>query len=441
MAVPPFATSSPAARSTRFVAVVLGALIVVGLASVGAAAVPLSLSRVGESPLTTAGPAPRAGLDPLAATSIVEVGSAPRTSVVGVAVSIGWEAVGTGGTRVGSFGVPCNLTVSSAAGGSAPVAWVNATASGPLTRSAAGVYPVPSAAWSGGELNVTVSVGSATPVIVRLVGSALPSNPAPITFTVLPDLDHLVLYDPVIALNGTRANDTFWHVRDRFGDPTPGAFLIVVASNATSESETFVPVTWANASSTGAWVNYSAPGPGNGTVRVLDEANATVLGPIAIPALASPSAPPAASLPPLVLVAVALLSVAALLGIVSVLLGGRARPRRERAEEEEELRRLAEGRATIVELVRRSGSLGLHEIEDAWDPPPAPPALADWVASLITDGTLTATIGSGGQARFALAERPAVEEPKVTFDEETLDREIARRDAAVTDEDAEDRSR
>jgi len=80
--------------------------------------------------------------------------------------------------------------------------------------------------------------------------------------------------------------------------------------------------------------------------------------------------------------------------------------------------------------VREAGSLRLGEIEAAWDPPPAPPAVADWVASLVTDGTLTATLGEGGRARFALA-GPRGEEPKVTLDEEALQREIARRDAAA----------
>ncbi|MGA7477222.1 MAG: hypothetical protein WBW47_08480, partial [Thermoplasmata archaeon] len=112
---------------------------------------------------------------------------------------------------------------------------------------------------------------------------------------------------------------------------------------------------------------------------------------------------------------------------------GRARPSPERTEAEEELRRLAEGRETVVDIVRRAGSLALPEIENAWEPPPAPPALADWVASLVTDGTLTVTLGEGGRARFAVAERLR-REPKVTLDEDALERGLARRDAAVEDD-------
>jgi hypothetical protein len=117
---------------------------------------------------------------------------------------------------------------------------------------------------------------------------------------------------------------------------------------------------------------------------------------------------------------VALLAVGGIGGIGALLYGGRPRPSPTPTREEEELRRLAEGRATVVELLRRSGPLPLHEIEARWEPAPAPPALADWVASLVTDGTLRATIGDAGQARFALAERPEPE-PQVTLDEDRSD--------------------
>jgi hypothetical protein len=197
-------------------------------------------------------------------------------------------------------------------------------------------------------------------------------------------------------------------------------------------SETFVPVTWTVGGVTGAWVNYSAPSAGSGTVTVRDEANTTLLGPIAIPALSAASSSPspaAASLSPFALLAVVLLVVGAVGGMGTLLYGGRARPARARTDDEEELRRLAEGRATVVEIVRRAGALGIPEIEAAWEPPPAPPSVADWVASLVTDGTLTVTLGEGGRALFSLAERTP-REPLVTLDEDALERGIARRDDA-----------
>ena len=379
-------------------------------------------------------------VDPSSATSIVEVGPAPAEGVVGVPIALVWQAFGPGSSRVTTFAVGCELTVTDSSNGSSVRAWVNASTSGALHRASNGTFTVPTSAWNDGALNVTVSVGSAVPATVRLFGSLLPNVPSPVGLMVLPDLDHLVLYEPGTPILGHRTNDTFWHVRDRFGDPTPGAFLIVEYSTATSVTKAVVPVNWTSGGATGAWVNYSAPGTGNGTVRVADEANSTLLGPISIPAVASPAPTPASvpassdALSPLVVLAILLLAAGGILGMAALSLGGRTRPAPAPNDGEEELRRLAEGRETVVEILRRAGPLGIAEIEAAWEPLPAPPAVADWVASLVTDGTLTAALGEDGRARFSLAERP-VEEPKVTFDEAALDREIARRDAAVVDED------
>lgn len=369
------------------------------------------------------------------ATTIGELGAPPAEGVAGTPLPFAWQALDAAGDRVTSFAVACGLTVAQSANGSSVPAWVNASTMGALVRSANGTFSVPAGAWSAGVLNLTVSVASAVPVTVRLVGALLPALPSPVALAVLPDLDHLVLYDPEPSVSGVRANDTFWHVRDRFGDPTPGAFLIVEYATESSVTKTFVPVTWTTGGTTGAWVNYSASGPGNGTVRVTDEANTTLLGPTAVPALASPTPAATAALSPFVLAAVALLAVGAVLGMMVLVFGGRTRRAPASTDGEDELRRLAEGREKIVELVGRSGSLGLAEIEAAWTPGPAPAVLADWLASLVTDGTLTVTLGEGDRARFSLAERPPAEEPKVTFDEATLEREIARRSAAVGDPD------
>jgi hypothetical protein len=372
--------------------------------------------------------------DAASASSIGELGPVPSEVTVGVPVAFAWQALDAAGARATTFAVGCDLTVTESTNASNVRAWANASTTGPLVRSPNGTFSVPSDAWNGGVFDLTVSIASAVPVTLRLFGPLLPALPAaPVTLAVLPDLDHLVLYGPTTNLSGARASDTFWHVRDRFGDPTPGAFLIVEYSTGTSVSQTFVPVTWTTGGTTGAWVNYSAPDPGSGTVVVMDESRTTLLGPVPVPALATTAPSPTPSLSPFVLVAVALLAVGAVVGMVTIVTGGRARLSPERTEAEEELRRLAEGREAVVDLVRRAGPLALPEIEDAWEPPPAPPALADWVASLVTDGTLTVTLGEGGRARFTVADRPS-REPKVTLDEEALERGLARRDAAVEDD-------
>ena len=371
--------------------------------------------------------------------SIFEVGSPPAGGVVGDPLPFLWQAVGPGGARASTFEESCDLQLVVSENGSEEPAWVNSSVAGPLHRSG-GWFPVPAAAWSDGVLGLNVTPGMAAPVTLSLLfitGVELEAVPAPVNMTILPDLVHLVLYDPGPSnVNATaRTNDTFWHVRDRFGDPTPGARLLLEYATATSVTKTLKPVTWASADTTGAWVNYSAQGAGNGTFRVMDAANTTLLGPTSVPALAVASTPATpASLSPLALAAVALVAVGGCLGIAVLLFGGRSRPTPALDDGEEDLRRLAEGRATVVELVRRSGPLSLAEIEAAWEPAPAPPAVADWVASLVTDGTLSATLDEGGRARFAVVERPS-EELKVTFDEATLEREMARRDAAAEEKD------
>jgi hypothetical protein len=419
-------------------------LVVVGLAFLATTAVPFGLlGGSGTHPSeglavathVTAGDA--AVLNAGSATSIAEIGPVPTEVTVGQPATFAWQALDAAGARVTTFAADGDLTVAETANGSTVRAWANASATGPLVRAPNGTFAVPSAAWEGGVLNLTVSVASALPVTVRLFGPLLPSGPAPVALAVRPDLDHLVLYDPFNETGPAASmNETFWHVRDRFGDPTPGAFLVVVVANASSVAKTLVPVTWAAGGTTGAWVNYSTRSPENGTLTVEDLSNTTLFGPVPMlaPGAAAPPATP--SLSPLAFAAVALLAVGATVGMAALLLGARARPPSPPTDGEEELRRLAEGRATIVDLVGRGGALALPEIEAAWEPPPAPPAVADWVASLVTDGTLTVTLGAGGRARFALADRPSGK-PRVTLDEEALERGIARRDAAVEGDDEE----
>lgn len=379
-------------------------------------------------------------LDPAFATVVSEVGSVPNSSVVGVGVAVVWQALDSGGARVPTFAVGCELAVIERSNGSAVRAWVNASGFGAVTRSANGTFSIPAAAWSSGLLSLTVSVASAGSAALRLFGPALPAVPPTISLSVLPDLDHLTLYghDTTTLSLENRTNHTFWHVRDRFGDPTPGASLILTISTAFAQSGAFIPVNWSTGATTGAWVNYSVMGSGNATVRITDLSNTTLLGPIVLPALATPASAPIASLSLLEIVAVGILAASAVLGMVALSARGRKPASSGSGEGEEELQRLAEGRETIVDLVRKAGSLGLADIEAAWEPASAPPALADWVASLVTDGTLTAILGEGGRARFALAERTH-EEPRVTLDEDALEREIARRDAAVDGEDDETR--
>jgi len=425
-------------RAAASLALVPVVLLVASILLLGFIAIPGVHGSVGATTAPAASPSGSPLPRPGAATSIQRIAPTSPEAVVGASVGFAWEALSANGTRALGFAVSAELTVTEISNGSVVRAWTNSSIAGPLSRSANGTFAVPATAWTAGVLNLSVTVGAVAPVAVRLSGPLLPSPPPPVDLTVVPDLDHLELYGPVVANASGGANDTFWHVRDRFGDPVPGALLIVEYSNGSWENTTLVPVTWAAGGLTGAWVNYSSPGPNGGTLVVRDEANQTLLGPVPVSPRTTASSPTTASLSPLVLALVALLVVAAAVAMAALLAGGRARPSRQPTSEEEELRRLAEGRETVVGIVRRSGPLGISEIEAAWDPPPAPAAVADWVASLVTDGTLTAILGEGGRARFALAP-PTAGRPYVTLDEDALEEGIARRDAAVEPADEEGR--
>jgi len=368
-----------------------------------------------------------------AAASVQDVPPEPVETVAGTPVNVSWEAYTITGARAVTYAVICDLSVTFANGGPGNI-WVNSSMTGPLALDSNGSYLVPSPAWDAGVLRLTVDLGKSSPVTVQLSGPYLPDTPGPISLTVLPDVEHLVLSDPQwwnASNNASWSTSALWLVRDRFGDPAPGATLIVEFETGTATEQSFVPAVWARGGVTVAWVNCSAANGTAGTVTVHDGAGDLLWGPTGVPAFASGGATAATEVvSPFTLAVVVLLVVGALAGIVALLSGTRARRPSAGAEGEEDLRRLAEGRAAVVEIVREGGPLELREIEARWEPPPAPPAVADWVASLVTDGTLTATLGEGGRARFTLA-RPPPAEPRVTLDADALEDGLARRDAAV----------
>jgi len=376
------------------------------------------------------------GRAPNAATavSIVVVGPAPTEVTAGTPAVVAWQALDAQGAPVSSFAAAAYLTVTETANGSTAPAWVNSSGAGPLARATNGTFGVPAAAWQGGRLNLSFEMAVAVPVRVDLFGPLLPSAPGAMLVAVLPDLGQLVLYDATHVENNlsaaARTYSALWQVRDRFGDPAPGAELLVEVTTGTSVNQTVVPVVGFADRTSGAWVNVTVPGAGGASVTVLDAAGGTLLGPLAVPPVVAAPSSSGPTLSPLALAAVALLAVGGFAGIGALLAGGRPRPIRAPTGEDEELRRLAEGRATVVEIVRAKGPLALSEIEAAWEPPPAPPALADWVASLVTDGTLTASLDAERPARFSLAAPPRAK-PRVTLDEEALAQGIARRDAAT----------
>lgn len=359
-----------------------------------------------------------------AATEAVAVGLPPSSSVrAGTPFGLAWQATDVGGAAVRDFASAAEIELLVAGTDTAAAGAVNASGVGPLASPLPGWFDVPSSAWIGGALNVSVSCDVAGSIEVTLsVAEPLPGGTGSVGVTVLPDIDQLVLFDPVRAVASARASATLYQVTDRFGNAAPGGSLVVTTSWSGGDSRVLVPVLAERDGGTEAWVNYSVPGASAGTVLVTDLAGAAVLPAIAVPGLEGLFA----------VFAVVPLAVAVGVGAVVGAVVLRRRPRRPadpRPEADDaELRRLAEGRATIVDLLGRSGPLDLAGLAALWEPPPAPPDLADWVASLLTDGTLDAAFGDRGVARFFLA-TPTVEAPAVTVDTDALDLAERRRAA------------
>ncbi|MGD0249688.1 MAG: hypothetical protein ABSB97_02195, partial [Thermoplasmata archaeon] len=346
------------------------------------------------------GPGPVASVTPVPA-----LGNVP--TVVGQPMELAWHAFDALGEPIDTFAAPVDLVVR-AETGTVALSWVNLSALGPLSTAPEGSFAIPASAWDDGVLPLTFTPAEAGSLTLTLEGSALPGGDANLILSATPDLDHLRLYDPVVASAGAYTNQTFWHVSDKFGDPAPGAFVTVQYIAPGAESDTVLPVGWYGSEATGVWVNYTLPSTGVATVRVLDLAGDVLYGPV------GPPMPATAPVPVATLAGTAMAT-----GLVVGVGGGsfafarrRRTLRRLPRSEEEELRRLAEGRAEAVEIVRSLGVADLVALRNGWshDAPPTE-ELEEWLASLVADGTLSEATGPAGRPEYALGP-PGEMEPR-----------------------------
>lgn len=360
---------------------------------------------------------------PAASIALTGVPSASPT-VVGSPTLVAWEALNAVGEPVPSFAAAATLSVETS-GGEPALSWLNGSAVGPLSSFPEGTFAVPPGAWVSGRLNLTVTPTVAGLLTVRLTGPQLPGGPLTVPLVTAPDANQLRLFDPTVVVAGDPMNRTYWHISDRFGNPVPGAYIVVQYLSRGSSSDRLVPVELASDGTTGVWVNYSIPGPDD-EVWVLDPSGDVLLGPLSLPV----TVPPSREIP-----VATILLVAASVGAVGALrsMGGRRRePTPRLSDEEEEARRLAEGRGTVLEIVRAAGVATVGSVAAAWNPEPPPPDLDDWIASLIADGTLLVRFLPDETAEFYVApERPR--DVRVTVDEAALERAVARREAAFRD--------
>jgi hypothetical protein len=356
-------------------------------------------------------PAPAATVTPWVAPPAAPV-------VVGSSATLAWAALDREGNPAYSFGVPASLSI--VTDGGVPRAWVNATGAGPLSSDGAGLWALPATAWVDGVVTVSVVPATAGTYTVTLGGPAVPNVVTAQSFTAVADTAHVQLFGPSVAFAAGRTGSSLWHVADRFGNPVPGAVLSVRTAFGTGSSAVPVVVERLADGTSGVWLNYSVPGTDAATIEVFDASGAPVLGPLEVAAVA----PTPASGVPVVFLVFAVAPLAAVAVGVSTVVRRRRRSVRPASGAEEELRRFAEGRERVVALLGADGPSALAALERRWGEEP-PPELADWIASLVADGTLRASVGRDRVARFCLAHPPR---PEVVLDAAVLDAALRRRD-------------
>ncbi len=92
-----------------------------------------------------------------------------------------------------------------------------------------------------------------------------------------------------------------------------------------------------------------------------------------------------------------------------------------------DLDRFLRGRQAVLAVLARDGPLDFAHLYSRLRPRPRPESLADWLAALLTDGSLSAMMDQEGRAAFVLAGRkPAAPTVRVTLDERALERFAAR---------------
>lgn len=360
------------------------------------------------------------------ATALTPASMSP--TALGRPVALAWQARDALGEPTADIGGAVDLVVRNSTGAAAP-SWADVAHLGELSTAPQGAFTVPPTAWSAGMLYLNLTPAVAGLLRIAFDGPGLSGGSVTVPVAA-PDLDHLRLFDPTVALAGDQVNRTFWHVSDRAGDPVPGAILTLEYSGPNGTSDTLLAVEWVAPGATGAWVNYSFPGTAEGSVVLRDSAGDVLVGPVPLAASSSARAVLFGPALPLVAIPAALVT-----GVASASFVARTRRREVRVvvpDEEEEARRFAEGRAEVIELVRSVGPADLATIAAGWGTDRPPPDLDDWVRSLVADGTLTAATMSDGRVAYTLAaEPPEPSAPRVTLDPDALERAVAARDAGV----------
>ncbi|MCI4320100.1 MAG: hypothetical protein L3K23_08235 [Thermoplasmata archaeon] len=366
------------------------------------------------------------------ATRLVAEAIAGNATWAGTPVAITLAADNVLGDRVPRFAVAVNVTVAGPSGAEGAGLGVNASGGTEFPLGNGGLLALPASAWRLGELNLTFTAtvaGRWVVVFTTGIGPSGSSTTGGLVVEVSPDLGHLALTEPRVAVSGARTNATLYTIGDRFGNALDSGYVFVRTQFggqlATHKSSVLV----ADGGST-VWVNYTAPGGVGGTVVVESALGSALLPTIYVPSGASPP------LTPLALAGIA--GLGAILGGTGVasLLLRRRRPRTEDAEAlvpEHELERLAVGRARVLSALENGGALTLEELRGRLGSlQPTDGEVAEWVGSLVTEGSVTTHRGASGGTVFAVVPSSPGTPPRVELDPEALSRALAARETDAT---------
>ena len=348
----------------------------------------------------------------------------------GVSIPLAWQAYDAQGGLAVTFAPATQVVLTDPTGLPVSDAWVNASGVGPLRSEGPGTFDVPSSAWTLGRLTLSVATVTVGSMEIVLVGAGIPASSPRLTVVIAPDLRHLELYHPDVVLAGARTNRTFWLVRDIYGNPAEGAALEVDFESGGTYRATTAPVLAGPNGTVGAWVNYTMPEGVEGSLEVRSSTGQVLLGPIEISAtVPGPTGPPF-----LVELGSALLAGVAGLAVALWARRGSQRSDPEVPLSDDALLEFVTGRDRVIATVREAGAADLPRIQQAWGSSAPPSELADWVASLVADGTLGARTGPDGVARFCLAGPPSGP-AHVILDESMLNRATQARAELLEDDD------
>ncbi|MCI4350922.1 MAG: hypothetical protein L3K15_05360 [Thermoplasmata archaeon] len=351
-----------------------------------------------------------------------------NATAAGVPVAITLAALNVLGDRVTSFAAGVNVTVSGPSGVLGAGVGVTGAAGPVFTLGSGGHVALPSSAWHHGELNVTftATIAGRWLVVFATAPGTAGSTTGGLVVDVAPDTDHLELSRPLVVTAGARTNATLYTIGDVFGNSLAAGYVVIQSLFGGELTIRHAPVLVDHGRST-VWVNYSAPSGSGGTVDVTSAAGEPLLPTLQVPAGLAPT------LTPLAIGGLALLGAAVgATGATVVVVRRRRRGRGTAPAEvaEGELERLAAGRARILTELENGRSLTLEELRAGLGLlDPTDGEIAEWVGSLVTEGSVRPHPTESGRTAFAAVPYADPVAPRVELDPAALDRALESRDA------------